>query len=101
MSNEWKRLRSERKKAAGYVDFITKQPLSKTWNLHHLDLRSAHYTNISDSERFLPLNKETHDFIHWLYSLWYRDRRILKRIQIVLDDMYRYTHDKMEGSHGD
>lgn len=100
MSFKWKYFRIKCKKAANYVDFITKQVLSKTWNLHHLDLRDKHYTDISDLSRFLPLNKDTHDFIHWLYSLWYKDRNILKRIEIVLEEMNQYTHDKREDNHG-
>ena len=100
MSNKWKHFRLKCKQAANYFDFITKQPLSKTCNLHHLDLRDKHYTDISNIKRFLPLNKDTHDFIHWLYTLWYKDKDILSRIKIVLEEMYNYTHDKVEDNNG-
>lgn len=100
MSSKWKQFRVKCKKAANYFDFITKQPLTKTWNLHHLDLRDKHYTDTSDIKRFLPLNKNTHEFVHWLYSLWYKDKSVLNRIQIVLEEMQQYTHDKKENNNG-
>lgn len=81
-------------------DYITKQPLTKTWNLHHLDLRDNHYTNISNMNRFMPLNENTHEYIHYLYRLWSKDRSILKRLEQVLNIMYEYTHDDNGGNNG-
>lgn len=95
MSDKWKKFRLKCKKVANYFDFITKQPLTSTWNLHHLDMRDKHYTDISDTKRFLPLNKDTHNFIHWLYKLYYKDKSVLQRIQIVLEKMDQYTHDEV------
>lgn len=93
MSSAWKTFRTKMKKKANCFDWVTKQPLSKTWNLHHLDLRSANYKDISDPERFLPLNENTHEFIHWLYYLWKKDKNILSRVEFVLYQMKAYSSD--------
>lgn len=93
MSTTWKVFRAKMKKKASCFDYITKQPLVKNWNLHHLDLRSCNYKNIADPDRFLPLNESTHEFIHWLYSLWSKDKKILSRIERVLCQMKDYSSD--------
>jgi len=95
MSSAWKNFRVKMKKKASCFDWITKQPLTKTWNLHHLDLRSANYKDISDPERFIPLNENTHEFIHWLYTLWSKDKKVLTRIEFVLCQMKDFSSDKM------
>lgn len=94
MSSAWKVFRSNMKKKASCIDWVTKKPLSKTWNLHHLDLRSEHYKDISDPERFMPLNEDTHEFVHWLYRYWLKDKGILDRLNLVCIGMFVKTHDK-------
>lgn len=74
-------------------DFITKDPLTKTWNLHHLDLRVQHYDKLEDENRFLPLNKKTHEMVHELFKVYKRDRQVLERLKKVLDLMLQYTED--------
>ena len=96
MSAAWKSFRAKMKKKANCFDWITKQPLAKNWNLHHLDLRSANYKNIADYDRFLPLNESTHEFVHWLYHLWSKDKKILSRIESVLYQMKAYSSDKVQ-----
>ena len=93
MSSKWKTFRLKLKKKFNSVDFITKQPLIKTWNLHHLDLRDKNYTCIKDTDRFLPLNEDTHQFVHWLYRIWCKDKGIITRLTHVMTEMYEYTHD--------
>ena len=74
-------------------DFITKQPLDRTWNLHHLDLNVQHYDDISEMDKFLPLNESTHKLIHELYKLYKKDPKVLDRINAVLEKMKEYTGD--------
>jgi len=93
MSPAWKTFRIACKKAHSYIDFVTKQVLGRHWHLHHLDMRNEHYTNITDVERFVPLNSETHDFMHWLYRLWLKDPAILERIRILLERMKACNND--------
>lgn len=100
MTPKWKRFRIKMKQKFQSFDYITKQPLTKTWNLHHLDLRDNHYTDISNMNRFMPLNEITHEYIHYLYRLWSKDRSILKRLEQVLNLMYEYTHDDNGGNNG-
>lgn len=94
MSEKWKRFRLKMKRKYNGVDFITKHPLTKTWNLHHLDMRDTNYTNIDDTSRFMPLNESTHEHIHYLYRLWIKDKSIIDRMVHVLNMMEVCTHDK-------
>lgn len=93
MSPAWKKFRVLCKKAHNYTDFVTRQVLGKHWHLHHLDMRDEHYTNITDVERFVPLNSETHDFMHWCYRLWLKDPAVLERIRILLERMKACNND--------
>ena len=100
MSSTWKTFRAKMKKKANCFDWLTKKPLSKTWNLHHLDMRSEHYKDISDPERFMPLNEDTHEFVHWFYKYWVKDQGILSRLSMLCIEMFRKTHDKQEEING-
>lgn len=75
-------------------DFITKEPLDYNWNLHHLDLNVQRYDNLDDMNRFMPLNKKTHELIHELYKLYKKDHKVLDRIKSTLDKMEEYTNGK-------
>lgn len=98
MSKEWKAFRQKLRKAHCATDYVTKQPLTRSWNLHHLDLRNKNYTNISDTRRFLPLNERTHEIVHWLYPLWLNNRRVMSRLEDVFRRMDEYSHDNTEES---
>ena len=73
-------------------DFITKKPLERGWNLHHLDLNVYRYDDLSDMKRFMPLNEKTHEIIHELYKWYSKDHKVLDRIKITLDKMEEYTN---------
>jgi len=73
-------------------DFITKKPLERGWNLHHLDLNVCRYDDLSDMNRFMPLNAKTHEIIHELYKWYSKDHKVLDRIKITLDKMEEYTN---------
>ena len=75
-------------------DFITKEPLERDWNLHHLDLNVSRYDNLDDMNRFMPLNKKTHETIHELYKWYRKDHRVLDRIKTTLEKMEEYTNGK-------
>lgn len=96
-SSKWKRFRIECKIHYARLDYITGKQLRRDWNLHHLDLRVSNYDNLSDIRKFLPLNKDTHEFIHWLYNFYKQDKNILKRIESVLVKMDMCTNG---GKHG-
>lgn len=73
-------------------DFITKEPLCRNWNLHHLDLNVQRYDNITDMNRFMPLNPKTHELIHELFKWYKKDHKVLDRIKKTLDLMEEYTN---------
>lgn len=70
------------------IDPITQKKLCKGSNLHHKDLNEAHYTDLSNEEHFVMLNKKTHEAIHWLYTYYRKDKDIIGRITNLLEEMY-------------
>ena len=92
-SEAWKKLRAKCRLHTS-VDFITKKPLEKTWNLHHLDLNVQRYDQIDSLERFMPLNKKTHETIHELFKWYSKDHKVLDRIKSTLDKMEEYTNER-------
>lgn len=74
------------------VDYITREPLIRNWNLHHLDLRHQNYTDISDMKKFLPLNPKTHELIHELFKYYHKNPKSIDRIKEVLEKMEEYTY---------
>lgn len=74
-------------------DYITGSKLYKGYHLHHLDLREKNYTNLDDENRFLSLNKQSHDLVHWAYQYWIKDEDFLKRLEQVLKWMKEYSND--------
>lgn len=73
-------------------DYITKDPLCRNWNLHHLDLNVQRYDNITDMNRFMPLNPKTHEIIHELFKWYKKDHKVIDRIKKTLDLMEEYTN---------
>lgn len=66
-SKAWKDFRQKIKKIQK-TDPITGKPLATTYNLHHKDLDSNHYTDISDQTHFIGLNSQSHDVVHYFYG---------------------------------
>jgi len=87
-SKEWKQFRSYMKKWSNNKDLITLKPLRKGFEIHHQDLNKENYKNLVP-EYFLPCNKMTHDFIHWLYSYYKADPEIIDRIKAEMEIMQK------------
>ena len=77
-----KRLGDDRK-----LDEVTLSKLRSGWTLHHMDLNSSHYTNLTNENNFKCLNKKTHDFIHWGFEYYKRDPSFLDRLQSIWNEM--------------
>lgn len=92
-SKEWKELRKKIQSQYNGKDPITNSNLYKGFNVHHLDMSIENYDNLS-IERFVPLNKKTHDMIHFLYRYYLNDKNILERIKELLERMMFYLDDK-------
>lgn len=90
---KWKNFRKKIKEKCPR-DTITKKLLRIDWNLHHIDMRDKNYTDLSDPHKFTPLNKDTHEMIHWLFRLYRHDKQIIKRIEKLLEAMYRYVEEE-------
>lgn len=66
-SKEWHTFR-EKKRKEQKTDPITGSPLTKQFNLHHLDLDPKHYTDIEKEENFIGLNSTSHEVIHYFFG---------------------------------
>ncbi len=86
-TSAWQKFRKRMKRESGDLDYITGRHLAKGWSLHHMDLDRSHYTDISDDDRFVCMNSKTHEFIHWIYSLYEEDEEIIDRLDEVLHRM--------------
>jgi hypothetical protein len=76
-------------------DPLTQSKLYKGYSTHHLDQRKANYYNL-DEERFLPLNKKSHECVHFLYRYYIKDKKIIDRLIEILDKMEKYSNDRVE-----
>ena len=74
------------------VDPITLKKLNKMAHLHHLDLCADNYKNL-DVSRFVLLNQQTHDCIHFLFRYYEKDPLILRRVENILEMMKELSHD--------
>lgn len=83
LTDTWKNFR---KKFDDQTDPITLKKLPKKYNLHHLVLNPAEYTDLDES-KFRPHSNSMHDLIHLLYEYYRKDKDILKRIKEELDLM--------------
>lgn len=81
-SKAWKEFRHKMNVKQKGIDPITDKKLCKGCNLHHrhITANEEEYTNISKDEDFVMLNKQTHEFLHWLYKYWKDDPAIIERI---------------------
>lgn len=92
-SSTWKQFR-QRMKSKYKKDYVTGSPLTKTFNLHHLN--AWDYENLSE-EMFARLNFQTHDVVHWIGGYEERPRdwrgRIKKLTKLCeLMDYYKERH---------
>lgn len=94
MTPEWHEWKAVCKENCGGVDFITDERLKRGWELHHLDMNNSAYSRLGNIEDFLPLNKESHKCIHFLYPFFKKCKgtgewkEMMDRIEIVLSIMY-------------
>lgn len=71
-------------------DYITKSKLHKGWNLHHANLEASAYQNLNKDD-FFCLGSQCHDFVHWLYKYYRKDKKIIFRLKEVLERMYELS----------
>lgn len=76
---EWKQLRLDLADRFNETDPITQKKLLKGWNAHHMRMSEETYGDLN-LDFFLPLNKQTHESLHWLYRYASKDKDFMKRI---------------------
>lgn len=86
-TKKWKDFQKKMKVKQKGIDPITNKKLLKGANLHHKDLDENHYEDLSNENNFVYLNKQTHDFVHWLYRYFVKDEEILERIKLIMVEM--------------
>lgn len=91
-SERWKKFRAKCRRHCS-KDFITNKPLTRTWNLHHLDMNMDRYDNLSEIERFLPLNQRTHEALHTIFNIYRHDPKVIERLVRVMDRMLKYSRE--------
>lgn len=91
-TGKWIDFRSLIKKMFNNTDPLTLKPLHKGWNLHHLDSRheEEHYTDLSDPNKFMPLNKGSHNIIHECFRYYEKDPEFIKRLEDILRRMKEF-----------
>ena len=90
LTDTWKNFRKLFDKQ---VDPITLKKLPKRYNLHHLVLDPAKYTEL-DEDKFRPHSNSIHDLIHTLYGYYRKDKGVLDRIKEELDLMVELNDGK-------
>lgn len=90
-SKPWSNFRQKLRRRYNKQDVLTHKPLLRDWNLHHLDMNDKNYTDLSKEDKFLPLNKDTHKFVHWFFRLYRHDPGIIRRLEIIMKQMMIYN----------
>jgi hypothetical protein len=82
----WKEFRKKKQKQCNNTDPITLRKLPKRFQLHHMNLRTSCYTDLVP-DNFVCLCPASHEYLHWLYGYYRKDKNILKRLKKYLDKM--------------
>ena len=92
-SKIWKEFKKRMNEKCGKVDAITLSRLRKGANLHHRNLDEKEYENLRE-DWFLPCNNLTHKVIHFLYTYYVKDPKIIDRLKTELDLMVEINRQK-------
>ena len=52
-----------------------------------MDLNPDNYDKLI-KENFVPLNMQSHEFIHWIYNYYRKDKDVINRLLTILEKMY-------------
>ena len=81
-SVEWKDFRKHMADLYDNKDAITGKPLRKGWNLHHLDMSLENYKDL-DEDKFIPLNKASHEMLHQVFRYSYAIEQLTYYVGIM------------------
>ena len=82
----WKDFRKKIFDKQNGLDIITCKRLYKGWTLHHIDMSIENYEKL-DEDKFVAINKSTHEVIHTLFRYYKNDKTILSRLEQILEKM--------------
>lgn len=97
-SMAWREFREIKYKEQDGKDYITGEPLKDDFNVHHLCMINNKYTDLSNHDNFVALNKKTHEAIHKAFNekKWHTfcsQTNSQKRFIEVLDRMLELNDD--------
>lgn len=84
-TSKWKKFRSDLIKKRK-IDFLTGKKLLKGCQLHHCDMTLENYEDFDES-KYYTLNRNSHKFIHFIYTYFEKDEGILERLKSILKHM--------------
>lgn len=87
-TKEWKEF-SKVIKAEQKIDPLTLNKLVKGCSCHHLDLHEENYTELK-KEKFIVCNNFSHKCIHFFFTIYKRDKEVLKRLEKIMQEMEKY-----------
>lgn len=98
-SVEWKNFRKRMADLYDNKDAITGKPLRKGWNLHHLDMSVENYQDL-DEDKYIPLNRATHELIHTAFRYSYAIGKLTYYVGIMdqLNKQESKKYDKIRKS---
>ena len=86
-SKAWKDLQRKKKtQQLGYCAVLMTK-LTKTANLHHLNLDATKYTDLSNEDNFVYLSNKVHDCVHLLYGSKCGWRNAIERLIAIFEKM--------------
>lgn len=65
---------------------LTNKKLLKGFNLHHLSMKEETYDDLNPN-KFVCLNRQAHETVHYLFRYYKTDRDVIKRLKSILDRM--------------
>ena len=86
-SKAWKELKARIKVKQLGCCAVLMTKLTKTANLHHLNLDATKYTDLSNEDNFVYLSNKVHECVHLLYSSKCGWRNAVNRIVEILEKM--------------
>ena len=86
-SKAWKDLQRKKKIAQQGYCAVLMTKLTRTANLHHLNLDATKYTDLSNEDNFVYLSNKVHDCVHLLYGSKCGWRNAVGRLIAIFEKM--------------
>lgn len=84
-SKEWQDFRDNFRES--HIDRLTEEPLKPKYVLHHSDLNPNNYKKL-EPKNFMGFNTSyEHRMIHYLYTRYIKDPRIIMRLEQIIKEM--------------